>query len=220
MKRIFYQLLFFLCLPVAMISCAGDEQQEEQVEYQEDEDQDQGQDQQQGDDQDQQQGNDQDQQQGEDQEYQEDDQQGEDQEVVESLENEQAANMSNEQVIGSEQQAAPVIDPNQQPGEQVAVSEGAVEGAVPVAVADGAAQGAAPVAAPQSGARVRYVKSRSESVYSSPDGSSIAGTLEKGDHPLVTSNGEWSMTADGRYIKSSALTDRPVGRHEPAAEWR
>ena len=65
---------------------------------------------------------------------------------------------------------------------------------------------------------VRYVLS-SSSLYSSPGGSTVAG-LVKGDHPLVSEEGEWSRTSDGYYIPSKDLTPMPVGRTKRQSVWQ
>ena len=67
------------------------------------------------------------------------------------------------------------------------------------------------------GGLVKYVLSAS-SLYDKPDGNKI-GNLEKGDHPLVFQDGEWSRTSDGYYIPDGDLTPRPVGRNRARSIW-
>ena len=70
---------------------------------------------------------------------------------------------------------------------------------------------------PTGDGRVKYVVSSSQ-LYDKPDGSSV-GNLEKGDHPLVFGDGEWSRTSDGYYVPSRDLTSSPVGRTRSRSVW-
>lgn len=76
----------------------------------------------------------------------------------------------------------------------------------------------AAAAPPASGGRVQYVTSAGAVLYDQPNGSN-AGSLSKGDHPLVFAEGEFVRTSDGYYIPSQSLTDSPISRTRRRLDW-
>ena len=96
----------------------------------------------------------------------------------------------------------------------------AVASAAPVAAAPSQAAGAPAVSAPQPGGVVRYVPTSGTSTYASPTDKSVVSSLERGDHPLVWTEGEWARTADGKYVPASALVTQPVGRTKAPNPWK
>ena len=73
--------------------------------------------------------------------------------------------------------------------------------------------------APSEGARVMYAIQET-GVFSAADGANQIESMQQGDHPLIFAEGEWSRTSDGKYVNSSSLTQKPVGRIKPAATWQ
>jgi hypothetical protein len=47
----------------------------------------------------------------------------------------------------------------------------------------------------------------------------IVGKLEKGDHLLVTLEGDWAKTDDGKFISAKVLSEKGVGRGKKDASW-
>lgn len=90
---------------------------------------------------------------------------------------------------------------------------------VPDDSAPGNAVPAAVAPAPMTGGRVHYVMKGGASAYDRPSGQ-VVKSLEQGDHPLVTAEGEWARTSDGAYIQNSSLTSRPVSRAKSPKAWR
>ena len=71
-----------------------------------------------------------------------------------------------------------------------------------------------------SGRRVMYVKVSGAALRETPDPKGkVAGILEKGDHMLVTIQGDWARTDDGKYISMKVLSDKGVGRGKKDATW-
>ncbi len=66
---------------------------------------------------------------------------------------------------------------------------------------------------------VMYVRQSGTSVYSQPDGSATF-QLEKGDHILVTVEGNWARTPSGQFIKLNELTQLSTGRDRTGGEWK
>ncbi len=67
--------------------------------------------------------------------------------------------------------------------------------------------------------KVRYVMAGGTKLYEKPQGT-IVKSLEQGDHPLVSEDGEWARTSDGFYVPSSSLTSDPVGRFKTRQDWQ
>lgn len=97
------------------------------------------------------------------------------------------------------------------------------QGATDLAVSNGAEESLAPTSrneATVSGSgRVRYVMAGGTKMYEKPQGQVIK-SLEQGDHPLVSEEGEWARTSDGFYIPSGSLTAQPVGRNKIPQNWQ
>lgn len=58
--------------------------------------------------------------------------------------------------------------------------------------------------------RVKYARGKSAR-HSAPNGP-VVGQYEKGDHPLVMKEGEWSELSDGTFMPSSDLSEQGIGR--------
>ncbi len=82
----------------------------------------------------------------------------------------------------------------------------------------GVSASSAPVA-PMTGGRVHYVLNSGTSAYDKPSGQ-VVKTYEKGDHPLVSADGEWVQTSDGVYLPNTSLTTKPVSRAKSPKAWR
>jgi hypothetical protein len=81
---------------------------------------------------------------------------------------------------------------------------------------------AAPSAAPlmKTGRRVMYVKVNGAVLRETADPKGKAlGKLDKGDHILVTVEGDWARTDDGKYISAKVLSDKGIGRGKKDARW-
>jgi hypothetical protein len=71
-----------------------------------------------------------------------------------------------------------------------------------------------------SGRRVMYVKVSGAALRETPDPKGkVAGILEKGDHMLVTIEGDWARTDDGKFVSMKVLSDKGVGRGKKDAAW-
>jgi len=69
-------------------------------------------------------------------------------------------------------------------------------------------------------ATVWYVKSPSAPVYDAPGGKEVR-RMRKGDHILVTTDGEWAKVHDGTWMREKDLSSKPVARPKPkAAVWK
>jgi hypothetical protein len=76
------------------------------------------------------------------------------------------------------------------------------------------------VSSPRNDARVMYVKSDGVAMRESPDPKSkIVGKLKRGDHRLVTVDGDWARTEDGKFIALTGLTQRGVSRLKKDVKW-
>jgi hypothetical protein len=75
-------------------------------------------------------------------------------------------------------------------------------------------------AAMSGGNRVMYVKVNGAVMRETPDpkGQS-AGVLEKGDHFLVTVEGDWARTDTGKYISLKVLSEKGIARDKKKAHW-
>jgi hypothetical protein len=77
----------------------------------------------------------------------------------------------------------------------------------------------APVAPLPSGeARVKYAKQKLQK-RNAPNGE-VVGELERGDHPLVLKESDWSQLSNGTYVEDAALTTEGVGREPVPNDWR
>jgi hypothetical protein len=73
---------------------------------------------------------------------------------------------------------------------------------------------------PASGRRVMYVKVSGAALRETPDPKGkVAAILDKGDHMLVTIEGEWARTDDGKFVSMKVLSDKGVGRGKKDATW-
>lgn len=81
----------------------------------------------------------------------------------------------------------------------------------------------APVAATakaSSSERVMYVKYDGVAIREKPDSrSKRLGKLNRGDHRLVTIEGDWARTSDGKYIAMKSLSEKGVGAKRKGAQW-
>lgn len=84
---------------------------------------------------------------------------------------------------------------------------------------DPAAASAVP-ASPSTGGSVKYVSNSGLQVVDQPGSTTVVGTLEQGDHPVVSDNGEWARLPDGKFVSSKGLTDKGVGRARRGNPWR
>ncbi len=66
---------------------------------------------------------------------------------------------------------------------------------------------------------VMYVRKNGTSVLSQPNGKAHA-TMDRGDHAVVTIEGQWARTASGQYIALGSLTRNSVGRDRGANDWK
>jgi hypothetical protein len=76
------------------------------------------------------------------------------------------------------------------------------------------------VALQASARRVMYVKYDGVAIREKADAKSKRlGKLKKGDHVLVTLEGEWARTDDGKFIAIKGLSERGVGPSKKEATW-
>jgi hypothetical protein len=65
-----------------------------------------------------------------------------------------------------------------------------------------------------------YVKVDSAVLREQPEAKAkVVGTASQGDHFLVSVDGDWAKTEDGRYISMKVLSEKGVGRAKKSAEW-
>lgn len=93
------------------------------------------------------------------------------------------------------------------------------EGVVPEDQAVGAAA-PAPIAAPAGGGVVRFIPASGTPLYADSSGGSVIGKLAKGDTVLVAIQGEWAQVPNRGWIKTSSLSERPIGRDKSSNPWR
>lgn len=68
--------------------------------------------------------------------------------------------------------------------------------------------------------RVMYVKVDSAVLRGQPEAKAkVVGTASRGDHFLVSVEGDWAKTEDGRYISMKVLSEKGVGRAKKSADW-
>jgi hypothetical protein len=68
--------------------------------------------------------------------------------------------------------------------------------------------------------RVMYVKVDGAVIREKAEAKAkIVGKLEKGDHLLVTVEGDWARTDDGKFISAKVLSEKGVGRGKKGAAW-
>lgn len=68
--------------------------------------------------------------------------------------------------------------------------------------------------------RVLYVKVDTAVIREQPDvKSKVVGKAHRGDHFLVSIDGEWAKTSDGKFISMKVLSERAVGREKKPANW-
>jgi hypothetical protein len=78
----------------------------------------------------------------------------------------------------------------------------------------------APAMIPSGEGRVKYVRSDRLSIYSQPNASSASlGKLEKGDHILVSIEGDWARLASGGFVQLASLSDKGIGRSRGQGTW-
>lgn len=75
-----------------------------------------------------------------------------------------------------------------------------------------------PNVAPITGGRVRYAKSGGAQVVDAPGGSPV-GTLEQGDHPVTWEENGWFKLGTGLYVSSDALSNNGVPRSNTGMPW-
>ena len=80
-----------------------------------------------------------------------------------------------------------------------------------------APQQAAPA---DTGFKTYFVKSSVATAYSDSQGSQAAGSYSKGETLLASAGGSWAQLQDGRYIKMSDLTTKPMGRMKARGTWK
>jgi hypothetical protein len=117
---------------------------------------------------------------------------------------------------------AAVTTPPPSPATPAPESSSVAAGAPQVqAAAAPAVESSAPAGAPINTARhVMYVKTDGAAIRDQPNAKAkIVGTLSKGDHLLVTLDGDWARTDDGTFISAKVLTDKGVGRVRRQAAW-
>lgn len=97
------------------------------------------------------------------------------------------------------------------------------QGATDTAISNGTEEVLSPVsrngATVSGNGQVRYVMGSGTKMYESPQGQ-VVKSLEQGDHPLVSEEGEWARTSDGFYVPSSSLSAKPIGRLKIPQDWR
>jgi hypothetical protein len=68
--------------------------------------------------------------------------------------------------------------------------------------------------------RVLYVKVDSAVLREQADAKAkVVGKANRGDHFLVSVEGDWAKTEDGKYISMKVLSERGVGRQKKLADW-
>lgn len=66
---------------------------------------------------------------------------------------------------------------------------------------------------------VVYVSGSRAAIFDAPNGREV-GRLVNGDFILASAEGDWAKTHDGRYIRSSELQLKPVGRVRVQSRWK
>jgi len=97
-----------------------------------------------------------------------------------------------------------------------------VEGETPAATHAAPAAPAPAVSAPSDGSRiVRYVSAKSATLRDQPSSKGKkVGTATRGDHFLVTIQGQWAQTDDGKFIETKFLSEQPIGKKKRGAGWK
>lgn len=68
--------------------------------------------------------------------------------------------------------------------------------------------------------RVMYVKVDGAVMREKPEPkAAVVGKLNKGDHMLVSMEGDWAKTVDGKYISVKVLSEKGIGRAKKDAAW-
>jgi hypothetical protein len=68
--------------------------------------------------------------------------------------------------------------------------------------------------------RVLYVKVDTAVLREQADAKAkIVGKANRGDHFLVSIEGDWAKTEDGKYISMKVLSERGIGRQKKSADW-
>jgi len=68
--------------------------------------------------------------------------------------------------------------------------------------------------------RVLYVKVETAVIREQPDAKAkIVGKARRGDHFLVSIEGDWAKTNDDKFISMKVLSERAVGREKKPANW-
>ena len=83
-----------------------------------------------------------------------------------------------------------------------------------------AGSGSGAAASASAGRRVMYVKTDNTPMREAADAKGkVVGKLNKGDHILVTIDGAWSRTDDGKFIATKSLSEKGIGRGKADATW-
>ena len=114
---------------------------------------------------------------------------------------------------------APSSVPPEVPADAVpAVAPDAQPSPAPIVTGQPEAQGSGTMM--NTSKRVLYVKVESAVLREQPEAKSkIVGKASRGDHFLVSIEGDWAKTEDGKYISMKVLSERGVGRQKKAAGW-
>jgi len=68
--------------------------------------------------------------------------------------------------------------------------------------------------------RVLYVKVDTAVLREQADAKAkVVGKANRGDHFLVSIEGDWAKTEDGKYISMKVLSERGIGRQKKSADW-
>jgi hypothetical protein len=104
-------------------------------------------------------------------------------------------------------------------GPGVGSTSGPSAPAVPSSIGSVPAAGASD-ASMNSSHRVMYVKASGAKLFdkASKD-ASVVGKLKKGDHLLVTIEGDWARTEQGQFVPLNSLSQKGVGRPKTPAHW-
>ena len=79
---------------------------------------------------------------------------------------------------------------------------------------------ASPSSAASGSRRVMYVKSNGTALHDQADAKSkVVGKLHRGDHILVTIEGDWAHTDDGKFIQLKSLSEKGIGHAKTKATW-
>jgi hypothetical protein len=94
--------------------------------------------------------------------------------------------------------------------------------ALPASAEAPAAQPAAaiPGILPTDGSRVKYAKRKLQK-HSQPGGTGqVVGELDRGDHPLVIKDADWSQLSNGTFVENEGLSEQGIGRKAEPSSWR